>query len=385
MRRIGLILFWSVIAAAFIGPGTVTTAARAGADHGYSLLWALLFSTLACLLLQEMSARSYLVSGQSLGERIRSTFPSIWVRGILVAAIGIGGIAYEAGNLLGAVAGIRMLFPQTDPDTATIPAVIGFCLLAAVILWSGRQERMAQVLGLLVVVMGGMFLVLATQAPDPVSVWMSSMVVPTIPEDAEWLVLGLVGTTIVPYNVFLGGSIGKGQSVREMRLGLSVAVLLGGVISMAVLIASVGMDGEFSFSGLERMVQQRMGLAGRKMLGIGLMAAGFTSAVTAPWATALAIKGLFPVPKRYFQVLWGLVLLAGLIFGVSGLQPIPAIIAAQALNGLALPLVAIILLIMMNRGMGAHKNRPIGNVLGAFVVFVTLILGFMQLIKLLLG
>ena len=68
MTRIGSILFWSVIAAAFIGPGTVTASALAGATYDLKLLWALSFSVLACLLLQEASARLTVVSGKDLGQ-----------------------------------------------------------------------------------------------------------------------------------------------------------------------------------------------------------------------------------------------------------------------------------------------------------------------------
>ena len=66
MQRLLNILLWSVIAAAFIGPGTVTTAASSGARFGFALLWALLFSTVACLVLQEASARVAVVSGRTL-------------------------------------------------------------------------------------------------------------------------------------------------------------------------------------------------------------------------------------------------------------------------------------------------------------------------------
>ena len=76
MKKILSILFWSIITAAFIGPGTVTTAAKSGAVFGYDLLWALLFSTVACLVLQEASARVTVISGLSLGEAIRQQFHS---------------------------------------------------------------------------------------------------------------------------------------------------------------------------------------------------------------------------------------------------------------------------------------------------------------------
>ncbi len=64
------ILFWSVISAAFIGPGTITTASKAGALFGFDLLWALVFSTFACLVLQEAVARLAIHSGTNLGEAI---------------------------------------------------------------------------------------------------------------------------------------------------------------------------------------------------------------------------------------------------------------------------------------------------------------------------
>ncbi|MEZ4899274.1 MAG: hypothetical protein R2806_20685 [Saprospiraceae bacterium] len=52
-NRFASILLWSVIAAAFIGPGTITTAGKAGATYGTALIWALVFSTLATIVLQE--------------------------------------------------------------------------------------------------------------------------------------------------------------------------------------------------------------------------------------------------------------------------------------------------------------------------------------------
>ena len=78
MKRLLDVLFWSVISAAFIGPGTVTTAASAGAGYGFALLWALGFSTVACLVLQEASARLTLASGSDLGQALRRRFAGGW-------------------------------------------------------------------------------------------------------------------------------------------------------------------------------------------------------------------------------------------------------------------------------------------------------------------
>jgi len=113
-KRLLNILFWSVISAAFIGPGTVTTAASSGASYGSALLWALLFSTLACLFLQEASARISIVTGKNLGESIYAYFENSRLKTpvllLVLGAILVGAAAYEMGNLLGAVEGLKLFF-----------------------------------------------------------------------------------------------------------------------------------------------------------------------------------------------------------------------------------------------------------------------------------
>lgn len=387
MRRAGLILFWSVLAAAFIGPGTVTTAAKAGAAHGYSLLWALCFSTIACLLLQEMSARSYLVTGLTLGERIAILFPSPWLRGMLAAAIGIGGIAYEAGNLLGAVAGVRLLFPDAGAWLTPV-AVFLMVGLAAGVLMAPDSQKIAKRLGVFVVCMGVVFLsVVIMQNHRPTEILAATIRV-TFPAESGWLILGLIGTTIVPYNLFLGGSIGKGQSIKDMRLGLSIAIVLGGLISMAVLLTASRLAGPFSFESLYQLMVEEVGVWGGIAVACGLAIAGFTSAVTAPWASALAVSSLFPTKdkdQRRFRLVWIIVLGAGLLFGISGVKPIPVIILAQALNGLALPVVAFLLLVMMNRELGKRNNGPLQNLAGLLVLGIATLLSSLQLTKLVFG
>ena len=99
----------AMVAAAFIGPGTVTTATMAGAGYGYTLLWAILFSIFATVVLQEMSARLGVVGKMGVGEAIRKKIGHkilFSLAAILViSAILIGNAAYEAGNISGAVLG----------------------------------------------------------------------------------------------------------------------------------------------------------------------------------------------------------------------------------------------------------------------------------------
>ena len=93
----------AIVAAAFIGPGTIATAAAAGASSGITLLWAILLSVAATLVLQELSVRSALATNRDLAALIRLLSERRWWSGALavlvVCAIGVGNAAYQSGNL----------------------------------------------------------------------------------------------------------------------------------------------------------------------------------------------------------------------------------------------------------------------------------------------
>ena len=392
MRRFLAVLFWSVIAAAFIGPGTVTTAASAGASHGSRLLWALLFSTAACWILQEASARLTVISGRNLGQaltlRFRGGAGAIAMLALVLAAIVLGCAAYEAGNILGGVAGAGL---AVDLSPQVLTALCG--LAAAALLWIGTPRGVALTLSVLVAVMGLAFVVAAFLLRPPAGELLSGLAIPSLPEGSGLLVLGLIGTTVVPYNLFLGSGLAEGQRLGEARFGIAVAVILGGFISMAVLVVGAALDGPFSFAGMSQLLGERLGSWASPLFAAGLFAAGFSSAVTAPLAAAITAGSLFapeggdprwqPTGALYRSV-WLGVLAVGVGFGMSGLQPVPVILVAQAANGVLLPLVAIFLLLTVNdRSLLGEEgvNGPLLNVLTALVVLVTITLGLVNVSK----
>jgi Mn2+/Fe2+ NRAMP family transporter len=386
------ILFWSVISAAFIGPGTVTTAAKAGADFGLPLLWALTFATIACVVLQEAAARLTIVSGLDLGQAIynQSTGKNRKLSIPILVAICIltGTAAYQTGNLLGAMAGMNLLF---HCPAWLLVLLLG--IMAGLLLLIPSVKIIARVLGSIVAIMGIAFLVSAIAIKPPVKEVLSGLTRPIIPlsQGGGLIVLGLIGTTVVPYNLFLGSGLSGGQSLREMRSGLFVAVILGGIISMAVLVTGTSMDDEFTFVGLAESLSRYIGVAGTVILGLGLFAAGFTSAVTAPLASAVTVRSLFGNRKPAswkdgslrFRLVWMAVLATGVGFGMAGFKPVPAIIVAQALNGLILPVIAIFLLVTVNNRdiMKGETNRLSGNIFMTAVVFITLIIGLTGILR----
>jgi len=394
MKRFLSVLLWSVLAAAFIGPGTVTTAASAGASHRYQLLWALAFSTLACLVLQEAAARLTAVSGLTLGEALRQRFGggAGAVVPLVVGAVVFGCAAYEAGNILGAVAGVSLILG--GPAWAW---ALCFGLGAGVLLWLGSPRGVALTLSAFVALMGATFLVTAVLLGPSPGELVRGTLTPSTPAGSGLLILGLVGTTVVPYNLFLGSGLARGeargQELSVMRFGLAVAVLLGGGISMGVLVVGGAVDGEFSYPAVAAVLSGRLGGWAAAFFGLGLSAAGLSSAITAPLAAALAARGLSRDPAGEgawgnrswpWRAVWGGVLTTGIAFGVADVPPIPAILLAQAANGVLLPLVAIFLLLAVNdrRLLGeGGRNGPLANAIAVPVVFVTLVLGLAGVVR----
>lgn len=389
--RLLSILFWSVLSAAFIGPGTVTSAASAGASFGLTLLWALTFSTVACVILQEAGARITVVSGHNLGQALARQYggTTAWViPPFVMGAIVLGCAAYQAGNILGAVAGLEL---AAGVSRRVLTAGIG--VFAFAVLWLGSTKVVANLLGAIVAVLGVSFLSAAVALRPPVGELLAGSVVPVMPEGAGLLVLALIGTTVVPYNLFLGSGLKHSQEIGEMRFGLAVAVMLGGVISMGILVVGTATEGTFSYPSLAAALETRVGAAAPWLLGIGLFAAGASSAITAPLAAAITAQSVLAgsgdaarwseTSPRY-RLVWGAVLATGVAFGLAEVQPIPAIIAAQALNGVVLPFVAVFLFIAVNDRslMGeAELNRGLKNGAMALVVFITIVLGVTSVMR----
>lgn len=398
------VIFWSVISAAFIGPGTVTTASNAGAVYGYDLIWTFTFSIFACIMLQEAAARIAIYSGMNLGQAISKQFEgrstSTFILLLVIGAIIVGCAAYQTGNILGSVTGLDLIKEEVFADKDTfflrhfqVFMVIGTCFLAFLSLSMPSLRGIARFMGFLVMLMGISFFFTAIQLKPPVLELLKASVVPTIPPgiNSGILILGLIGTTVVPYDLFLGSGVAdKSQGLKEMRFGLSVAIILGGIISMSILVVGTKIHipegAKFSYTMLTNALSGEIGRWSVYLFGFGMFIAGFSSAITAPLASALTAQSLFRTRNKekwetgsiYFKSVWMGVLLVGLILGVSNIEPIPAIILAQALNGLILPFISIFVLFIVNdKELMGEKgvNGLISNILLGVIVWVTLILG----------
>uniref|UniRef100_UPI004048E72D NRAMP family divalent metal transporter n=1 Tax=Roseivirga sp. TaxID=1964215 RepID=UPI004048E72D len=208
----------------YIFPNEVKTVESTFLDGDCSLLWALVFSIFACVILQESAARITIASGFTLGEAIKNRFKSNRVALMIGVAIFLGCAAYEAGNILGAISGVALIFTGIQPTIFTV-IVVG---ISAVVLWSGKTSTVANFMGFVVAIMGFAFLMAGLSTPIDGPEMLKGAFIPSFPKGSVLITLGLVGTTIVPYNIFMGSGLAKGQNLKFMRFGLILAIILGG-------------------------------------------------------------------------------------------------------------------------------------------------------------
>ncbi|MDW3191333.1 MAG: Nramp family divalent metal transporter [Cytophagales bacterium] len=381
----------TLVAAAFIGPGTLTTCTIVGVQSSYSLLWAMLFSIIATIVLQEMSARLGFITQNGLGEAFNAQFQKgfarILVFFLVIGAILIGNAAYEAGNISGGILGLELLIG----DYTAWPIVIGGICFA--LLFFGKYKWIENILIIMVLFMSVCFLITAILVKPDVIAILSGFIPSNLGDTDFFLVAAVIGTTVVPYNLFLHAStISKkwkpGDSLKDLRIENGVSVALGGLISILIIITAASSGNAVgSVTGAKDLAIQLEPLFGesaRWFMGLGLMAAGISSALTAPLAAAYAAKGLFgwKDEKQWsFRLIWMSILLCGVLVALTNLPRVAVIQFAQITNALLLPFTAVYLLYSCNSKslLGKNTNGWLINVLGVFVVLITLILSLRSL------
>ncbi len=381
----------TLVAAAFIGPGTVTVCTIAGANYGYSLLWAMLLSVFATIVLQEMAARLGLVTGKGLPEILRSAISNKLIRVVLIilvlAAIAVGNTAYEAGNISGGVLGLQIIFGEQW----FFPLILG--AIAFGLLFIGNYKVLEKVLITLVVIMGISFIATAIAIGPDVGHIFKGLFTPQINSGNILTIVGLIGTTVVPYNLFLHASLVSEKwklpsDLNAVRKDTVISVVLGGLVSMCIIIAATALQATKFGSGsnLALALEPIFGKASTYVFSIGILAAGITSAITAPLAAAYVVKGCLgwkgTMKSWSFRAVWMSILLIGVLFSSLGFKPLNIITFAQIANGLLLPIIAILLLWLVNQKLlGNYQNQSWQNAIALVVIIIAIILGAKTFLK----
>ena len=384
-----------LIAAAFIGPGTVTLCTIAGASFGYSLIWAIILSIFSTIVLQEMSLRIGLITKMNLAQVIRINIKSKFLNKLLliliISSILIGNAAYEAGNITGASLGISAILNSQSINY--IPIFIG--LIAFIVLYQGDYKVLERSLVFLVLIMSISFFITAIITRPDINALINGVITPKIDSNNLMIILGLIGTTVVPYNLFLHSSLvsEKWNSVNKLKVARFesfFSILIGGLVSLSIIItaASVNNKDVNGVIDLAKGLEPLYGNFAIYFLGIGLFASGITSSITAPLAAAYVAKSCFgwqdSLKSRKFRAIWIIILIIGVLVSMVKINPIEIIKFAQFSNSLLLPIIAIILLWLINNKniISNEYSYRYQNIFGFLIVIISIILGTKGLISL---
>ena len=384
-----------------MGPGVITGIvdddptgiagySLAGAQFGFSLLWALILTTVALGIVQAMVARLGAVTGKGLADLIREQFGvkvAVFAMGTLLIANATTTVAEFAG-----VAAASEIFGISRYITVPLAAVGIFALVS---FWSYRKIEVLLLFGSLV--FGAYFVTGIIAQPSWSSVARGSLV-PTVQFHLDYLtvLIGLIGTTITPWGMFYNQStvVDKGLGVREMRLAEAdawVGSIVTNLIAFFIIVTTAAtLYANSQPAGtVEEVAQSLRPLAGdfaAQLFAIGLFNAALMAMAVLPLSTAYALCEAFGWERsvnrgpKEAPVFFGL-FAALLIFGagavlIPGIPVLILLILPNLVGGTLLPVILILCLKLANerRLMGEWVNGRVANTIVWTTTVVLIIL-----------
>jgi len=427
-------LYWTMLAACTVGPGTVVTCSRAGAEFGLSLIWGLVVAALIAFTLQEGTARLTIVSGQSLGQCLKTKYNNMakvyntaiicW---LVAGSVFLGNMLFECNNFAGGVDAVMAMPGASELSSSGLVGLrVGSCLVYAVIvlllLYWDKTDKLGIMLGFLMIGMVTLFLVVvASMGMD----WTKFLwgLIPNLPpktatsaEPAD-IIISLVSTTSVGYNLFLGGSMAEGRELGSAQRGIAFSTVSAVAVSILILIVGSGFhkDGgstSFTISQLSDFIYEFLGTGGVVVFSLGFIAAALSSILTCPLAAALTADSVInfkktdtevvkedkeamddkekvkrEMPRLYFLGLMLVMVVVSVIVISANADRTLVILIAQVFNGCLLPLFSSCLLLCLNdkQFMGSSPQSGLANIAMTICVTLTFIFTANVLIQKLIG
>ncbi len=386
----------AIVSAALIGPGTITTSGLSGSNFGFALVWAVLFSVVAMVITQQMTGKIGLTSGIGLAAAIRKVYrdkPVYWPLAVLlIFSFFVSNCAYQASNLVGASAGVSVLFGE---HRALYCIIITVAALALVL--SGNIKYISNVLTVVVFAMVALFLVTAIVVRPNIGEIFAGMFMPSIPNGAQMTAIALVGTTLTPYCLYLHSDTHASEKLENPATDIDDALVdntyasIVNAFAMLCVSTSIMVVGRAlalnggsisAVTDLANGLEPLVGSAAQSIFAIGIFCAGISSAACAPLAATYIISGVLgwstDLKDKRFRVVTAFVFVVGCIFAIFGGAPTKIITSAQAIGGVALPISIILVLLVSNdkKLLGERTNGKVLNILTGIVFIISLVMSY---------
>jgi manganese transport protein len=386
-----------VAAIAYVDPGNFATNFSAGASYGYLLVWVIVAANLMAMVIQALSAKLGLATGQNLCEVSRQEFPrpvvwGLWAQAELVA------MATDLAEVLGGAIALNLLFGLPLLEGGLITGLVAFVLLS--LHTRGYRRFELAVGGLFAVIVIGFFVNLGRVDVDA-SAAVSGLVPGFAGTDSVLLATGILGATVMPHVIYLHSALTQDRTrgagaptrllLRYQRIDVGLAMGLAGLVNLSMLLIAAALFHGTGAEGADTLAGVHSGLSavdGTAALAfaLALLASGFASSGVGTLAGQVVLQGYL---RRRIPLLLrrALTLAPALAVLAIGVDPTRALVLSQVVLSFGIPfaLVPLVLLTRRRDVMGDLVNRPITTLAASVVAAVIIALNAFLLFQVITG
>lgn len=378
-----------VAGVAYLDPGNVASNMTAGAQYGYLLVWVVLAGNVMAWLIQYLSAKLGVVTGQSLPEVLGSRLRRPWARRAYWLQAELVAMATDLAEVIGGAVALYLLFD--------IPLLLGGLITGAVsmILLAVQSRRGARpfefvIIGLMVIITVGFVAGVFVAPPDPAGV-VGGLVPRFEGTGSVLLAASILGATIMPHAIYAHSSLARDRfgattahagdeavrtetsRIRRLltatRWDVSIAMVIAGSVNLGILLLAAanlaGVEGTDSLEGAHAALAAGLGPVVATFFAVGLLASGLASTSVGAYAGAEIMHGLLHVripllARRLVTLIPALVILG------IGVDPTLALVLSQVVLSFGIPfaLIPLVALTAQRRTLGAWTNRVWTTVAG---------------------
>ncbi len=389
-----------IASVAYVDPGNFATNIQSGSAFGYTLLWVILASNLMAMLLQTLSAKLGIATGNNLAEHCRNEFskPVVYTMWVLMEIVAM---ATDLAEFLGAAIGFNLLLG--------VPLIVGGVLTAVCTFLILGLERygfrpLELAITVLVSVIAVSYLIETVLDKPHIGVLMYHSVVPQFSgPESVLLAAGILGATVMPHAIFLHSALTQERIVvrepgklrklfRYEVLDVTIAMGIASLVNMAMLVMAAatffkqGLTNIGTIEDAYMTLRPLLGNAAGWIFAISLLASGLSSSTVGTSAGQVMMQGFL---RRRIPV-WirrAVTMIPSMIVIAVGLDPTRTLVISQVILSFGLPFAIIPLIIFTSkkRLMGVLVNRRLTTTVAVFVAGLIVVLNVYLIYQVFLG
>lgn len=373
---------------AYMDPGNFATNIQGGAQFGYLLIWVILLSNIMAMLIQGLSAKLGIATGQNLPQVVRATSPK-WLTIFLWLVAEAVAMATDIAEFIGAAVAMHLLFGVPLFPAGILTGVVTFAILG--VHRFGARSLEAVIGGFVAIIAVCYLIEIGLGHPDWTTAG-SAIIHPRFQgQESVLLATGILGATVMPHVIYLHSALTQGRhfptdkaATRRMFrievIDIVIAMGIAGLINMAMLMmAAVAFWGggsnitesdDIIFEAY-RTLTPLLGGSASIIFAVSLLASGLSSSAVGTMSGQVIMEGFL---SRHIPVLLRrlLTMAPALVVIALGLDMTRTLVVSQVILSFGIPFALIPLVVYTSRKslMGDLVNRPVTTCLAWAVVTV---------------